>query len=40
MPKKPSSPYGSPAREQPVTIKEWPAKVLTAPTPTPGQKKK
>ena len=32
-------PYGSPAREQPVTFKTWPSKVIKAPTPLPGQKK-
>jgi hypothetical protein len=36
------NPYSTPSREQhgPATIKTWPAKVLPAPQPLPGQKKK
>ena len=41
MPKS-DSPYSTPNREQhgPVTVKQWPAKVLKAPQPVPGQSKK
>jgi hypothetical protein len=34
--------YGGPRREQhgPITVKTWPAKVLKAPQPLPGQTSK
>jgi hypothetical protein len=36
------NPYSSPGREQhgPAQVKEWPAKVLPAPQPLPGQSTK